>query len=508
MANMINSKAPLSGLAKLMAMKGRDGDTMLAHINPMEAKMLSAMGGRGTPNPSTGLPEYAEDDGDSDDSGGGENSGSSGEDTGSNSSDSGGFGDSGGSNQDWVDAYNQQYNSPSPQAPNNAPKTTAQIVDDWYSNPYNATGITSVEQMRGRDAYNSNPFDAYDPSGPDAFGSGNFKGLGGLGTLTADLAQNLTAMVPGIGTLGSIGIGKLRGQNTQDAIGRSLPYGIGSLYSLTEKGKTKEERDASTENSFSAIGDRFSDKYDQVTDILGGVGRSMTDAWGTLIDTGTDAYTGSTGIGPIDRGDSAKDDNAYMGDGSALFGGTAFTPEQNESAFGDSEGSTERKRQMKYIQQRAQAPDATPEEVLRLKQVSNPDYIYTPGAMRTYAERGGPSHFKMVQANTGGGLSDLYNMNEGGTFSGMVKGPDGGDGMSDDVAFDIKDDGQGGPDKALLSKDEYVIDAHSMSLLGNGSSDAGADQMDKFIKDLRKSGFGTTKQPKQLDGAEELSKLL
>jgi len=99
-------------------------------------------------------------------------------------------------------------------------------------------------------------------------------------------------------------------------------------------------------------------------------------------------------------------------------------------------------------------------------------------------------------------------MNEGGTFSGMVKGPDGGDGMSDDVAFDIKDDGQGGPDKALLSKDEYVIDAHSMSLLGNGSSDAGADQMDKFIKDLRKSGFGTTKQPKQLDGAEELSKLL
>jgi hypothetical protein len=509
---------------------------MLAHINPMEAKMLSAMGGRGTPNPSTGLPEYAEDDGDSDDSGGGENSGSSGEDTGSNSSDSGGFGDSGGSNQDYVDAYNQQYNSPSPQAPNNAPKTTAQIVDDWYSNPYNATGITSVEQMRGRDAYNSNPFDAYDPSSPDAFGSGNFKGLGGLGTLAADLAQRGTALFPGIGTGISAGIGLLRGQSLQDAAGRSLPMGLGTAYELSEEGKTQAERDASNRNSFSAIGDRFSDKYDQVTDTLrgavgdvtdtlGGVGRSMTDAWGTLVDAGADAYTGGNkdyqqsfkdGVQSImGNPDPAGMDGAinagsrdYVGDGSALFGGTAFTPEQNESAFGDSGGSTEPKRQMRYIQQRAQAPDATPEEVLRLKQVSNPDYIYTPGAMRTYAERGGPSHFKMVQANTGGGLSDLYNMNEGGTFSGMVKGPDGGDGMSDDVAFDIKDDGQGGPDKALLSKDEYVIDAHSMSLLGNGSSDAGADQMDKFIKDLRKSGFGTTKQPKQLDGAEELSKLL
>ena len=59
MANMINSKAPLSGLAKLMAMKGRDGDTMLAHINPMESKMLSAMGGRGSINPATGLQEFA-----------------------------------------------------------------------------------------------------------------------------------------------------------------------------------------------------------------------------------------------------------------------------------------------------------------------------------------------------------------------------------------------------------------------------------------------------------------
>ena len=41
-------------LAKL----GRNGDTQLAHINPQEAQMLKAMGGSGTINPYTGLPEY------------------------------------------------------------------------------------------------------------------------------------------------------------------------------------------------------------------------------------------------------------------------------------------------------------------------------------------------------------------------------------------------------------------------------------------------------------------
>jgi len=41
-----------------MADMGRNGDTMLAHINPEEAAMLKAMGGTGTINPATGLVEY------------------------------------------------------------------------------------------------------------------------------------------------------------------------------------------------------------------------------------------------------------------------------------------------------------------------------------------------------------------------------------------------------------------------------------------------------------------
>lgn len=48
-------KNPIAaGIASL----GRNGDTMLAHITPAEARMLMRMGGSGTINPYTGLPEF------------------------------------------------------------------------------------------------------------------------------------------------------------------------------------------------------------------------------------------------------------------------------------------------------------------------------------------------------------------------------------------------------------------------------------------------------------------
>ena len=41
-----------------LASKGRGGDTMLAHINSEEARLLKEHGGSGTINPNTGLPEF------------------------------------------------------------------------------------------------------------------------------------------------------------------------------------------------------------------------------------------------------------------------------------------------------------------------------------------------------------------------------------------------------------------------------------------------------------------
>ena len=50
--------ASLNPIAAAMAQQGRYGDTMLAHISPREAAMLKDMGGSGTINPMTGMPEF------------------------------------------------------------------------------------------------------------------------------------------------------------------------------------------------------------------------------------------------------------------------------------------------------------------------------------------------------------------------------------------------------------------------------------------------------------------
>lgn len=50
--------ASLNPIAAEMARAGRYGDTMLAHISPREASVLRQMGGSGTTNPYTGLPEF------------------------------------------------------------------------------------------------------------------------------------------------------------------------------------------------------------------------------------------------------------------------------------------------------------------------------------------------------------------------------------------------------------------------------------------------------------------
>jgi hypothetical protein len=56
MAYLTNRQAPNSGLANLLAMKGRMGDTELVHMSKPEINMLERMGEM-TMNPITGLPE-------------------------------------------------------------------------------------------------------------------------------------------------------------------------------------------------------------------------------------------------------------------------------------------------------------------------------------------------------------------------------------------------------------------------------------------------------------------
>ena len=52
------NKGGIADAAEYLRRQGRNGDTMLAHINPQEAQLLKRMGGSGTINPQTGLPEF------------------------------------------------------------------------------------------------------------------------------------------------------------------------------------------------------------------------------------------------------------------------------------------------------------------------------------------------------------------------------------------------------------------------------------------------------------------
>jgi hypothetical protein len=54
------SSIPLEDAVRRVAMEGRNGDTEVAHVNPEEKLLLASLGGSGTINPATGLPEFFE----------------------------------------------------------------------------------------------------------------------------------------------------------------------------------------------------------------------------------------------------------------------------------------------------------------------------------------------------------------------------------------------------------------------------------------------------------------
>jgi len=91
-------------------------------------------------------------------------------------------------------------------------------------------------------------------------------------------------------------------------------------------------------------------------------------------------------------------------------------------------------------------------------------------------------------------------------FSGMVGGR--GSGMEDNVYMPIVEGEQGQQVATLaVSPKEYVVDANTMSLLGNGNPDEGAEIMDKTVKDIRKKATGQTEQQKEIDGLAALNRM-
>ena len=101
----------------------------------------------------------------------------------------------------------------------------------------------------------------------------------------------------------------------------------------------------------------------------------------------------------------------------------------------------------------------------------------------------------------------LIGMAAGGGFSGKVPGQ--GHGMDDNVYMPIVERQEGKQVATLaVSPDEYVVDAHTMSALGNGNADEGARYMDSMVKNIRKKAFGTDKQPNEINGLAALRPMI
>lgn len=100
--------------------------------------------------------------------------------------------------------------------------------------------------------------------------------------------------------------------------------------------------------------------------------------------------------------------------------------------------------------------------------------------------QGGLAHLRhggITFDSTGSGLGGL----------GHVKGP--GDGTSDSIALK----------NAYLSNGEYVIDAPTVSMAGNGSNDAGARVFDRIRSDIRKHGGKSLAKGKQPMTAKQIN---
>ena len=102
--------------------------------------------------------------------------------------------------------------------------------------------------------------------------------------------------------------------------------------------------------------------------------------------------------------------------------------------------------------------------------------------------------------NTGfaaGGIASAYNRRHNGYYLGGKT-----DGMADDVPATID-----GTQEARLSDGEFVIPADVVSHLGNGNSDAGADQLHGMMDNVRMERTGNPEQGKQIDPNKFMPKM-
>lgn len=486
MAEMINREAPLSGLSSLMAMKGRQGDTELIHMTKPEIAGLASLG-KLTINPDTGLPE----------------------------------------------AFSFKQFLPA-LAGIAATAATGGLAAPLFAGssfilPALAAGGTSAIVNKGD--IGAIAFDALLAGAGGAL-SGAATGASSAG----EIAKGGEALAAS--GKGAMSAGQLAGGAAQGA-GAGIGAGASGVAAASAPMTTQALQNVAAKElaSYGTKGITASSGMLEA----GAKEAARTSPAAKAIDfisagkiNPTEAIPNLGGITPVDVAGAAAGSAPSVGlaalgmpttGGGMLESMKVDTPEIAARKAAESSYGT---RAADEVRQPAKADGLTTQEVLssalgrsdpltylsgsRPSNVSSPSNLYGgPTGVVAMPARGAGPVGGYVPAASGGNLQDLYEGMGGDiqTFKGLVEGGEiGSDGMSDDVEFEVIDGGEEGPDNALLSKDEYVIDAHSVAALGNGSTDAGADRLDKFVANLRNKAYNKGKQPKQLNGLKELATLM
>jgi hypothetical protein len=406
----MDRSAPLGGLAGLMAMKGREGDTELVHMTKGEIKGLQSLG-QMTVNPDTGL----------------------------------------------LEAFSFRSILPmlagmAATAATGGAAAPAMFTGSSFILPALAAGATSAIVNKG-------------DMGKIAFDS-VLAGAGGALSGAELTAGGSRAMVGNE----ALGQAALANPTIAGAAGVTTPQALGAGLADTVKLNAGDVITA-------GLG------FNPSSPVLGG----LTTAGGVA----------RTGLG------------AVPGVATTAMGIDGTTPEVQPLSQRTPASSAYGTRAAEQIKQVRPAQSLSKEEVLSSALGQSDPLQYFQGSNQAVLPAGLYSNTDngAIVASTGGGLMDLYEQQGGdySEFAGLVQGE--GDGMSDDVHFNVKEE-EGAPDAAMLSKDEYVLDAHTVSALGNGSTEGGAKVLDDFVKGIRQDTFGRKEQPKQINGLAALAQLI
>ena len=435
-------EVPSSGGIKTVAQElqdyGRGGDTMLAHINPQEAMMLKAMGGSGTINPVTGLPEY------------------------------------------FVKRAFKAVTKPVENIAKGIEKAVIRPIGDVVKPilpyvQYVAPFIPGVGPLAA--------------AGLGALGSGfaqgggfNFK-RGLMGGMTAYGLSNLYAGVQAAGGAApptssgpmELGVtGTELAPTTVAQTGLTVPPGaagadIGSQVMAGNFSDAASTVGQNISQGVSNLGDKLSTMGTDFSNQMGNAGQGLKNL---------------TGFGEttMTSGDAVKAFGKQFGSGSAMgiYGGVTGAQaldEMDDAKLQVELANAKSKEEYDAIMSRIEASRQRGIAAMR----ANP-YQFAMGG--SVDDEAGFDDFNDAPG--------IVSMNKGGMSPRFLSG--GGDGMSDDIKATIN-----GKQPARLADGEFVIPADVVSHLGNGSSKAGAKRLYNMMDKVRVARTGNKKQGKEIN---------